>query len=66
MKTLAIMICVGCLTACGANSGNYAQIQRCPPVPKSETVDYLIENDRVVIEYYAETVKKTDRFGCVK
>lgn len=62
-----MMICVITLiSGCNVQSeAAFKDIQRHPPVIERETVDYLIGNNRPLIEWIAETGKKCDKFGCV-
>lgn len=66
MRIWAMMICVGFLTGCVWSSAEFSEIQRAPPVPKIKTVEYLIQHDREVLAWMAETTKKCHEFGCAK
>ena len=56
----------GCDPALTGTDPAFKDIQRAPPITKTETVDYLISNDRLLAEWVSETASKCDKFGCVK
>ena len=56
------------LTACSGVVVDpaFKDVQRTPPVPTEQTVEYLVTNDRPLAEWIAETRRKCERFGCVQ
>lgn len=66
MKPVLILT-VSFLTACSTVSVKpaFEDIQRAPPPVKEETVRYLLQHDRHVVAWIAETIKKCEEFGCV-
>lgn len=69
MKHAAIMMGL-LLTACAEPGVSldpaFKDVQRNPPDLKEASAQYLIQHDRHVAEWIAETKRKCAQFGCVK
>lgn len=63
MTACAMSCCVACEVVPGTDPA-FRDVQRRPPLTQAATVDWLVENDRQIAAWIAETARACDQYGC--